>query len=414
MLRQNPDNSCQLQQSLDGGETWTLAFDYSLCIPPSQQTLIDIAVQNNQYVSPFTLNVTFTSQEGYTEAEQQNAYDALCYASQAVTKALFDTAYAAVQSQLTAQTIIAIALGIASAVLIFFDILTFGALTPLMIAVAAAALEAITALQAIAASAFLDQDNIDALSCLMLGNLQNAPVSLESFGLAYTNAECLTADQQAIASAFTQMLQSVANRDQEYQYFLAALAQANAVAQSGGTLASCICGAATWYYELPMDVWLERATSIPVHGGNGGAVAKRLQCINIGTGGWGNLMSWHGNPISPAGDNYSIGLRFEFFVPAGSTLDEVRIWGQNGGSNPPDTANIRVNDGTYINGVTGPSYDWVMAWTGEESGQCSFEVGVQTGGYYVGDWIYRVRLSGTGANPFASCDRDTPNNNCTP
>lgn len=38
MLRQNPENPCQLQQSTDNGESWTLAFDYSLCgavdIPP--------------------------------------------------------------------------------------------------------------------------------------------------------------------------------------------------------------------------------------------------------------------------------------------------------------------------------------------------------------------------------------------
>lgn len=33
MLRQNPENPCQLEQSLDGGESWTLAFDYSLCAP---------------------------------------------------------------------------------------------------------------------------------------------------------------------------------------------------------------------------------------------------------------------------------------------------------------------------------------------------------------------------------------------
>ncbi len=31
ILRQNPDNVCQLQQSDDGGVTWTLAFDYALC-----------------------------------------------------------------------------------------------------------------------------------------------------------------------------------------------------------------------------------------------------------------------------------------------------------------------------------------------------------------------------------------------
>lgn len=31
LLRQNPTNPCQLQQSVDGGTTWTLAFDYTLC-----------------------------------------------------------------------------------------------------------------------------------------------------------------------------------------------------------------------------------------------------------------------------------------------------------------------------------------------------------------------------------------------
>lgn len=35
LLRQNPDNPCQLQQSQDDGETWTLAYDHSLCQPVS-------------------------------------------------------------------------------------------------------------------------------------------------------------------------------------------------------------------------------------------------------------------------------------------------------------------------------------------------------------------------------------------
>jgi len=34
LLRQNPDNPCQLQQSTDGGDTWTLAYDSSLCGGP--------------------------------------------------------------------------------------------------------------------------------------------------------------------------------------------------------------------------------------------------------------------------------------------------------------------------------------------------------------------------------------------
>lgn len=42
ILRQNPSNPCQLQQSLDGGDTWTLAFDYSRCglyLPPESGTV---------------------------------------------------------------------------------------------------------------------------------------------------------------------------------------------------------------------------------------------------------------------------------------------------------------------------------------------------------------------------------------
>lgn len=38
LLRQNVDNSCLLEQSQDGGETWTPAFDYSLCSAGSSQT----------------------------------------------------------------------------------------------------------------------------------------------------------------------------------------------------------------------------------------------------------------------------------------------------------------------------------------------------------------------------------------
>jgi hypothetical protein len=39
-LRQSPDNPCHLQQSLDGGETWMLAFDFSLCARENE-TLIE-------------------------------------------------------------------------------------------------------------------------------------------------------------------------------------------------------------------------------------------------------------------------------------------------------------------------------------------------------------------------------------
>ena len=45
-LRQNEENPCLLEQSVDGGETWTTAFNYSLCSP--QQT-IDMQEAENLY-----------------------------------------------------------------------------------------------------------------------------------------------------------------------------------------------------------------------------------------------------------------------------------------------------------------------------------------------------------------------------
>lgn len=36
LLRQNPNNPCQLQQSTDGGVNWSLAFDYRLCLIEEQ------------------------------------------------------------------------------------------------------------------------------------------------------------------------------------------------------------------------------------------------------------------------------------------------------------------------------------------------------------------------------------------
>lgn len=37
ILQQNPVNPCQLMQSVDSGLTWTLAFDYGLCLPTSYE-----------------------------------------------------------------------------------------------------------------------------------------------------------------------------------------------------------------------------------------------------------------------------------------------------------------------------------------------------------------------------------------
>lgn len=55
-LRQNPENDCQLQQTLDGGETWVTVFDYALCKSIGGGSTINIT-ENNAYIDE--LNTTY-------------------------------------------------------------------------------------------------------------------------------------------------------------------------------------------------------------------------------------------------------------------------------------------------------------------------------------------------------------------
>lgn len=60
-LRQNPSNLCQLQQSLDGGETWTLAFDYAeaACLIPTYPPFPDSGTGNIDAASNVIGNIWF-------------------------------------------------------------------------------------------------------------------------------------------------------------------------------------------------------------------------------------------------------------------------------------------------------------------------------------------------------------------
>jgi hypothetical protein len=95
LLRQNPTNNCQLQQSQDGGLTWTLAFDYSKCKNRSQTIINNISIDNSsktfvennsnewndssQNLSIFAPTVIY---DGNNSANDLKRDQALCYAIQ--------------------------------------------------------------------------------------------------------------------------------------------------------------------------------------------------------------------------------------------------------------------------------------------------------------------------------------------
>lgn len=253
-LRQNPADVCQMQQSLDNGESWSLAMDFGLCMPDWANQLIQIVSNNNNYENPANPDDTFTRKDGEDENDHQARIDALCYAVEAVVTGMFDAANQVCEGQVTAVTLAAIATGIASAILTAFNIVTFGALTPLMLAVTSAFLAALAALQSLGCNVFTEATNRDALVCLMFNNLQNKPVSLANFQTAFAGNTCLTEDQASIAEIFTGALQNIGYAQEIYDNFLNVLGDASAAALAGATIPTCVCP------DEPLDAFFTNGT----------------------------------------------------------------------------------------------------------------------------------------------------------
>lgn len=92
-FRQNPDNPCQLEQSLDGGATWRLAFDYEKCYEkigskPSPQETVKELEDGKAMIDDIETAITNEGLEiVYPEAVAvpedplaQHKRDALCWA----------------------------------------------------------------------------------------------------------------------------------------------------------------------------------------------------------------------------------------------------------------------------------------------------------------------------------------------
>jgi len=87
LLRQNPDNSCILEQSVDEGENWTTAFDFSLCISGSTKTILNLTIKNEMNILIQTWNdnsqditLVFLNLEYTGTGSDVGRNNALCYA----------------------------------------------------------------------------------------------------------------------------------------------------------------------------------------------------------------------------------------------------------------------------------------------------------------------------------------------
>lgn len=111
LLRQSPVSNCLLEQSTDGGDTWTPAFDYSLCMgggsDASITIYINIAIANlvvlNQLYIDAGLDITIMYPNVEYDSGPQDADrdTALCYSIEALTEGIYNAAEAVINQQIS-------------------------------------------------------------------------------------------------------------------------------------------------------------------------------------------------------------------------------------------------------------------------------------------------------------------------
>lgn len=245
ILRQNPDNPCQLQQSNDFGQTWTLAFDYSLCVPPSQSIIVnDILIENlqdliNAYSDALDdIEALFPDLE-YDGTGQDVTRDlALCFALQKFVELVCAVAIDGLQDKSllivgagTGLAITGLVIGIFT---VFFPVVTLA-----LIAMSAIAIQIYGASVGNDVADYQDAGAIEEVYCCMFNNLRDQVTgdAVQAAAFADALAGCsFTGNAEKIA----EVVQIALNDTDSYLTFMnfwnAALEQSQA-----GVLPDCEC-----------------------------------------------------------------------------------------------------------------------------------------------------------------------------
>jgi hypothetical protein len=136
-LRQNPSNPCQLQQSVDGGTSWTLAFDFSLCQAVPTQTQVTNYYTTNvtqlqqiyqNFVNNYTDNITDLYPDlGYDATSEDDRRDqALCFAAGEFVRNVCEQAIRAWDELETSLNNVRVAIVIAAGIAALIGIVTTG------------------------------------------------------------------------------------------------------------------------------------------------------------------------------------------------------------------------------------------------------------------------------------------------
>lgn len=397
MLRQNPSDVCQLQQSFDGGETWTLAFDYGLCLPDWAKGVLDginllrdnlWSNQTPTQINPNAPTDTWVHTSGDTQAESELRLQALCYAVRKVVDIAFDQMVAAYNQDMTLINAAEVTLGILAALTAFEGVtawIAFGA------AMGIASLEAAQIMVAQDVAILNTEANRAAVACELMQALQARPVSAFALCTALSDAGtvCFSADVQRALILMRATLENDEQCQSLYTGFVDALGNAHLAYKAGLLNASCTCPASAWSYCLPLDKWYEFSFRIDVtYTAFGNEVAYGLCGDSVGDNV--GVPTWE-TGLAALQPNHGLGRKFTMYVPVSTTVTEVHVVFSG---HPNYTHRMKVNDFDAANlNATG------LTISGEE---LIFELESSINAPFLGQ-VLTVQFIGTGVPLFGTC-----------
>lgn len=237
VLRQNPDDSCQLEQSLDGGVNWSLAFDYSLCLPTATSTEINNTIQLGSTALIELRDQYDDTPESILQGTESspNLEDLLCYAIDLLIRT---TCEVAADNQAEQSRLGAIVAGVLGVVAVVLAVPTGGASIAIYsVALSAALVGVASVILSISADILRDAEAQTKVICCMNEALQGSGLtetefqnSLDSCGFS------IASDEFILAEAF----QSLLNDHDVYLAFLNFMHETDPFYQAG--LYTCPCG----------------------------------------------------------------------------------------------------------------------------------------------------------------------------
>lgn len=273
ILRQNPANKCQLQQSVDNGETWTLAFDYSLCRSRANDTIL---IQNltqifqgwhgitdPQDINPNAPNETFNSATGDSPERLEARKLALCEACRQYVYTYCEIIREINRDATTAANIGNLAIAAVVALGTAGAIFSFGTSTLLAMGIAAAIGGLGLASYSALTDAVLDDDDAkNAVICLMYAGLRDQDINAENFAAAFEGAT-LTGNAELIRVTITVDISNETGLENQFNAFTNILGDALRPAELG-LVDDCPCMEdcdITYNYGNPLPIDLAAGNS---------------------------------------------------------------------------------------------------------------------------------------------------------